>query len=112
MTKREDGGPAFPITPDNEPRMNGMGGRGMTLRDWFATVADHDELSDIAFRRISRSAGEVLAGPYPNEPRNGTVSERVRWQLDCAAWDCRVRAAIRYQFADAMLKAREVSHEA
>lgn len=33
------GGPAFPITPENEPRMNGTGGRGMTLRDYFAAKA-------------------------------------------------------------------------
>ena len=35
----EDGGSAFPTTPENKTRMNGVGGNGMTLRDWFAGQA-------------------------------------------------------------------------
>lgn len=36
MDRQKGGGPAFPVTPDNDVRMNGSGGTGMTLRDYFA----------------------------------------------------------------------------
>lgn len=39
---KDDGGPAFPVTPDNCPTTTGMIERpstGMTLRDWFAGQA-------------------------------------------------------------------------
>ena len=38
MTK-DTGGPAFPTTPEHQERISGLGGPGMTLRDWFATHA-------------------------------------------------------------------------
>ncbi|NUT87144.1 hypothetical protein HNO91_11970 [Pseudomonas corrugata] len=36
MNTQNNGGPAFPVTPDNDVRMNQSGGTGMTLRDYFA----------------------------------------------------------------------------
>ena len=39
MTQQDNGGPAFPVTPENEVRMNRYGGKGMSLRDWFAGQA-------------------------------------------------------------------------
>lgn len=39
MSKPDSGGPAFPCTPDHSVRMNGEGGTGMSLRDYFAAKA-------------------------------------------------------------------------
>jgi hypothetical protein len=39
MRNQTNGGPAFPVTPDNDVRTNGAGGTGMTLRDYFAAKA-------------------------------------------------------------------------
>lgn len=36
MDQQKGGGPAFPVTPDNDVRTNSAGGTGMTLRDYFA----------------------------------------------------------------------------
>lgn len=39
MDQQKGGGPAFPVTPDNDVRTNGSGGSGMSLRDYFAAKA-------------------------------------------------------------------------
>jgi len=36
MSRKPDGGPVHPTTPDHQRRMSGVGGSGMTLRDYFA----------------------------------------------------------------------------
>ena len=41
-TKRDDGGPAFPMSGDPECDFD----RGMSLRDWFAGMAMQGILSD------------------------------------------------------------------
>jgi len=46
---KSTGGPVFPTTPENATRMNGTGGTGMTLRDWYAGQA---------------LAGLLAAGPH------------------------------------------------
>ena len=86
---------------------------GMSLRDWFATTIDKDEYGDIISRNLPRETAEHLAGPYPKEPANptdfsrpATPEQRIRWRLDCLAWEFRVRAALRYMMADAMIEAR------
>ncbi|MBC8786557.1 hypothetical protein [Pseudomonas fluorescens] len=33
---KDNSGPAFPCTPEHSVRMNGEGGSGMSLRDYFA----------------------------------------------------------------------------
>lgn len=64
------GGSAFPTTPDNETRMNGNGGTGMTLRDYFAgqvlaglmalEAIEHFEPKDIA-RLAYENADAMIA---------------------------------------------------
>lgn len=76
MTKVNDGGPAFPITPENEMRADGWVGRGMTLRDYFAAQA--------------------LAGLAGRKFRQGDAGEGY------AEW----AASMAYEFADALLAAR------
>ncbi|MDU9039959.1 hypothetical protein NHG97_14780 [Pseudomonas corrugata] len=39
MDQQKGGGPAFPVTQDNDVRTNQSGGTGMTLRDYFAAKA-------------------------------------------------------------------------
>lgn len=83
-------------------------GQGMTMRDAFAMSMDRDEYGDLSFRYLSREAKEILAGPRPEKPAdNAPRAERVEWQLTEAAWEMRVRAAIRFIYADAMIAARE-----
>lgn len=75
------GGSAFPTTPDNETRMNGNGGTGMTLRDYFA--------------------GQVLIGEVSSQ------SDRDGWINSPDAF--RDVAAKSYAIADAMIAERAKS---
>jgi len=63
-----NGGPAFPCAQEHQQGMNGIGGAGMTLRDWFA--------------------GQALAGYFaaPNTPHRGAD--------DCAAYMYQVADAM------------------
>lgn len=61
MTDKKTGGPAFPTTPENEERFNGAGGKGMTLRDYFAAKAmqglcAHHELGHNPYTMIANAA--------------------------------------------------------
>lgn len=40
---KNDGGPAFPVTPENYD-MSGYCGEGMTLRDYFAAKASEEDI--------------------------------------------------------------------
>ncbi len=112
MSEKNDGGQAFPqpmtVGPNDDlyPAYPGM-----TLRDWFATTIDKDEYGDIISRNLPRETAELLAGAYPTNPGDGQrmqpeKTERMRYRLDCLAWEFRVRAELRYMMADAMLVAR------
>ncbi|UZD96243.1 hypothetical protein LOY64_04345 [Pseudomonas corrugata] len=46
MDQLKGGGPAFPVTPDNDVRTNSAGGTGMTLRDYFAAKAMQGMISN------------------------------------------------------------------
>ena len=87
MSEKNDGGPAFPFTPNLQPREDDgrwvqyyePGDPGMSMRDWFA--------------------GQFLSGIYacrPNVPGDTIVLE-----------DMQRMAIFAYIQADAMLEARE-----
>lgn len=48
MDQQKGGGPAFPVTQDNDVRTNQAGGTGMTLRDYFAAKAMQAMISTAA----------------------------------------------------------------
>lgn len=106
---KDNGGPAFPTTPEHTMRLNGEGGKGMTLRDFFATKIDRDEYGDILFHHMSRDAEEaLLADKHPAEPiPSATSAERAAYRLAVVDWALRIRAALRYRMADAMLLERD-----
>ena len=88
-----DGGPAFPLTSSTgDPRDGVYCANGMTLRDYFAAKA----LSSMAgkwrfFDRAQKVATDLSKA-------NKKPEEKVEVQDVVAAWS--------YEFADAMLKAR------
>lgn len=95
MSKRTDGGPAFPthndLDRDNRPH------GGMTLRDWFATHAPAPRQEEIEFQyNLDRSRNPHN---YPNKPKLRDRHEII--------------AFLAYRYADAMLAARsqEPTHE-
>lgn len=110
---KDNGGPAFPQNDLSAYNMGpeGIGdGMGMSLRDWFAANMDRDEYGDQSFRHLSLNAKELLAGPRPEKPEDRAPREdRVAWQLAEMKWELRVRAAVRFIYADAMIVARKVS---
>lgn len=88
MTKREDGGPAFPVHGgyDGDDPRNGILGGGMTLRDWFAGQA---------LPGVVRQCANDLSFGMPDGI--SSIEE--------------LFARNSYRIADAMLKAREVPHD-
>ena len=77
-TAINDGGPAFPV-PDSH-HANGQvqyGANGMTLRDWFASQALEDDISEHA---------------------GGWLVKSSKWEF--------TREQAKYRYADAMLAAR------
>lgn len=95
--------PAFPQTVEDCHYF------GMSLRDYFATNAPTDEVLELNFRHLSRTAQERLTGlKYPERPKyESNNPAEIDFQLSEFAFKCAVNAAIRYALADAMLKARE-----
>ncbi len=92
MSTKETGGTAFPCTPEHSVRMNGEGGAGMSLRDYFAAHAaiNHDEVGvRYAAAIVGRDMPDFAADPLGNS----------------AFW-AEYRARMRYIEADAMLAAR------
>jgi hypothetical protein len=106
MNKIDDGESAFPRPDWNGSWAGSYVCKGMSLRDWFATSVDKDEYGELIYRNASQAMKELIAGKCPDEPT--LASERPAWQLLKLDWDLRVRAAIRYRMADAMLEARKV----
>ena len=83
MSKRNDGGPAF---PDSEGQADYTG--GMSLRDYFAAKA----MNGLCHAGFKYMAGEGHATP-----------EAIAMMKDIGV--------VAYQLADAMLSARETSHD-
>ena len=79
-----------------------------TLRDYFATAITPDEVDDIE-ADLSRSIQETLARAKAPEPpsRALTIDESIANRLAELDFKLSVNAAIRFRFADAMLKARQ-----
>ena len=91
MTDRHDGGPAYPlqsIGPDFAP-----GYAGMSLRDWFAGQA---HVSDYEFKDVDTAAQVLGIDP----PFDDSDAELVRFAA-------RMKAALRFMEADAMIAASE-----
>ena len=76
---KDNSGPAFPCTPEHSVRMNGEGGSGMSLRDYFAAKA-------------LPTAWTAFADGYFEEDGWDSINKGV--------------AVCAYQMADAMLAAR------
>jgi len=90
---KDNGGPAF-------PQGKGAGDvwvtdGGMTLRDYFATVVDKDEYGELLYKHVTHDMAVSLAGPKPASKG-----------IDELDWHMKVRAAIRYRMADAMIAER------
>ena len=82
-----NGGPAFPVTPEHQPRLNGYGGLGMTLRDYFAGQAIAALIFESTDEVIDKLEGES------------------NHQALVRAWSGRTSVA--YAVADAMLAERD-----
>jgi len=86
MSKIDDGGPAFPVGDQSlHPLL-----LGMTLRDYFATHAPHPTDQDIAME---------MNYDRVRNPHNDSYKPNIRDKLE-------IIAALRYRYADAMLKQR------
>ena len=85
MTQDNTGGPAFPVLVSKNPAIEYCDS-GMTMRDYYKAHAP-----------VSIEYAMQVAGCYPKM----TASDRP------AMWS--VMAVMREEYADAMLKAREVS---
>lgn len=97
-TPINDGGRAFPV---QESIMSGgdpvPAAPGMTLRDYFAS---HEGLEEFSGTNIPIELGIQLAGHPPSVPQK---DDYVAW----LKWQAKVRAALKYIRADAMIAARE-----
>jgi hypothetical protein len=114
-TTQDDGGPIAPNMTHEIP----MGGDivqhvqlravgGLSIRDWFARTAPHDEVSEMTYRHLSRNAQERLAGiTYPTIDREARGDQAVNQQIAEMMFHARVNAALRYISADAMLAVRK-----
>jgi len=89
MDQLKGGGPAFPVTPDNDVRTNSSGGTGMTLRDYFAAGFAQAQAT-----ATSTDTGYIVPG-YVDPRGEESVAQKI--------------ARISYELADAMLAAREVA---
>lgn len=88
-TARNDGGPAFPR--EDYQAIDAPGQRGMTLRDYFASKAPEASAGWIDMRRNSDRM---------RNPHNDSYKPPLRSETE-------LRAAWAFEWADAMLKARE-----
>ena len=94
MSAFNDGGPAFPLatTPDT------VDYHGMSLRDWFAGQAFSQAVDDYGQPEMMKSTGQRRDRGAPVLPY--ATAEMAREMII---------ARHAYRYADAMLKAREVS---
>lgn len=96
QTALADGGPAFPVAEDHKVADSLPWTAGMSLRDYAAIHAD---LSQMRFGSAAEAA-EFMGEPIPAD-----LAGAIRLSA-------RAVARLRYDFADAMLKARMLEHEA
>lgn len=95
ITKLPDGGAAFARNEIWNPdwhEIASVGQTGMSLRDYFAAHCP----SDICRTDHRGAAGKFVGRPFPE---TGTIEEQAQWNVD-------VESKMRYQYADAMLKAK------
>lgn len=70
MSKRDDGGPAYPTARfDNALRDEPVGFYGMSLRDWFAGQALQGFLADSSQRLIAEALESDLDRPLIQDAR-------------------------------------------
>jgi hypothetical protein len=102
-TTVKDGGQAFPavewIDTDRPDVRNPVRHVGMSLRDYFAAHAPAESLAAIRVK----SDRERLAGR--SEPE-GYEDSHISASIDHLRFNAEVEAALRYIYADAMIKAR------
>lgn len=105
-----DGGPAFPhaefakdvVMEDGRPACRVyFASPGMTLRDYFAA---HEGLEEFSGRGVPIELGIQLAGHPPSVPQE---DDYVAW----LKWQAKVRAALKYIRADAMIAEMERSSQ-
>ncbi len=101
------GGPAFP-RPAGETSLGGNFEQdGMTLRDWFATHCPAEWLVENMPKTVGAIRDELIArGFIPPSSRNGDVLKSYN-----AAAVRKLNIALRWDYADAMIAAREVKTE-
>jgi hypothetical protein len=94
--KPNDGGPAFPSQPHRMMQVNADGSatpldfEGMSLRDWFAAMAPKPSRWRVKLEHDRDRA---------RNPHNDSYKPPIRGDME-------IEAALRYEFADAMLRAR------
>lgn len=111
MSKRNDGGPAFPseMTIDRETgeRMPYQFGnddfveQGMSMRDYFAAKA-HDMSEDTTVEHAEAILGKPRPDKISSDPE--VILAWARFWIDA-------NAVYKYMQADAMLAARESNHD-
>lgn len=85
--------PAFPSAPIADTTDDRHWQRdGMTLRDWFAGQAP----TDLVQPKNMAEGAKFIGRPFPSD---SSIDDQCRWSMD-------IEAKARYQYADAMLKAR------
>ena len=80
MSKKYDGGPAFPVVPSSRPGEWSNAYTGMTLRDWFAGHASREDVMRHRFEN-----------PDGSERKPALTVEQAKWE-----------------YADAMLAGRDL----
>jgi hypothetical protein len=91
MSAQHNGGPAFPVTEWHDGGSIPIAAKGMSLRDWFAAMAPKPPRWRIKLEsNMDRS----------RNPHNDSYKPKIRGEFE-------IEADLRFEFADAMLKARE-----
>mgnify|MGYP000936458441 CR=1 FL=1 len=103
MSAVKDGGPAFPSAPNTQP------GRylrdGMSLRDYFAAKADQPGVAEVV-TAAGLTCPDGISVWADSNTRIGTFTQ---WWGGLTNEDrFALSAKVRFQQADAMLRAREV----
>lgn len=103
----KNGGPAFPHEPFHNPsyaeRGDVYGSRGMSLRDYFAIHCDQPGEAEIA-----TAAGFTLeSGRVWYTTTDGGLTFNDWWRTLTQEQRFELYAKVRYEMADAMLKARD-----
>jgi hypothetical protein len=109
VSEKETGGPAFPrvkIVRENSVDID-KGSPGMTLRDYFAAHCPDHWIEKNAPKTIGETRDYLIAKQIIPENRK-TLSALDSYSIDETYM---VHALLRYDYADAMLKARATGKE-